>query len=178
MFTFMKMRNKGGIPKSVKSLENAYLNCQERGKFKKVEQQSFSDYLERAHKDLASAERDLKAKDLHWARVKAYQSLFHILNALLIKKLGYYSKDHGCIIVALMKEKIITEETAKKLHLLVGKVLKQITSKQVYKDINEFRIQRNFALYKPKPWEDVKEEDVRSELDKIKDNFKILVSLL
>lgn len=97
------MKGKSSIPKSTEALQKAFLNCETRGRFKKVEQQSFSDYLERANKDLASAERDFHAKDYHWDRVKAYQSLFHILNALLIKKLGYYSKDHGCVIVALMK---------------------------------------------------------------------------
>jgi uncharacterized protein (UPF0332 family) len=177
MFTFLKMKE-SNIPKSSEALKKAYENCEKRGKFKKVDSQSYSDYVERAQKDLASAERDFNAKDYHWTRVKAYQSLFHILNALLIKKLGYYSKDHGCVIVALMKGEIINEDTAKELHLLVDRVLKQATAKVIYKDINEFRIQRNFALYKPKPWEEVKEDDVKDELHSIKNNFKILVNLL
>ena len=47
-----------------------------------------------------------------------------------------------------------------------------------YGDIDEFRIQRNFALYKPKAWENVKKEDVEEELTKIKNNFNILVKVL
>ncbi len=172
------MESKNSIPKSGEAIQNAFLNCEKRGRFKKVDQSSFFDYVERAQKDLASAERDFEAKDFHWARVKAYQSLFHMLNALLIKKVGYFSKDHGCVIIALMKEGIISEDAANGLHLLVDKVLKHATSRDVYLDINDFRIQRNFALYKPKPWDDVKEEDVRAELDNIKSNFRILVNLL
>ncbi|MBI2140365.1 HEPN domain-containing protein [Candidatus Woesearchaeota archaeon] len=172
------MESKTNVPKSAEALQRAFLSCEKGGRFKKVGQEAFSDYVERANKDLASAERDFEANDFHWARVKAYQSLFHLLNALLIKKLGYYSKDHGCIIVALMNDGIISEDSAKELHLLVDKVMKQATSNDVYRDLDEFRIQRNFALYKPKSWVDVKEGDVRAELDKIKNNFKILVSLL
>lgn len=166
------------MPKNEEKLENAFLNCEQRKKFKVIDNSSFSDYLERAQKDLASAERDFKDKDFHGARIKAYQSLFYVLNSLLVKKLGFFSKDHGCVIIALMKENIITEDTAKEVHLLVKNVLKQASASQVYQDIDEFRLQRNFALYKPKVWEDVKAKDVRKELDKIKNNFKILVGLL
>ncbi len=169
---------KSRIPQSKTSIKKAYENCLQRKKFRQVEKSSFADYLLRAQKDLASAERDFKAKDFHWTRIKAYQSLFHILNAILIKKEGYFSKDHSCVIAALMSGNIITNEIAKKLHLISEKIKKEITSKEVYQDIDEFRIQRNFALYKPKAWEDITEKDIREELEKIKENFKILVELL
>jgi len=166
------------IPRTEPSLQRAFTSCQHRGKFKSLPKDGYSDYLQRAQKDLASAERDLQAGDFYWCRVKAYQSLFHLLNALLVKHVGYFSKDHSYIIVALMNSTIITEEVAGKLHLLMPKVITTATAKGVFDDIDEYRIERNFALYKPKAWEQVKREDVAQELEKIKLNFQIMVGLL
>ncbi len=166
------------IPGTDKALQKSYLYCQKRGKFKEVDKPSYSDYLQRAQKDLASAERDLQAGDFHWARIKAYQSLFHLLNAILVKHLGYFSKDHSCVIVALMQNNLITADVAGQLHLLTEKVIKSTTARDIYGDIDQFRIQRNFALYKPKAWESVKKEDVQEELTRIKNNFNILARLL
>ena len=53
-----------------------------------------------------------------------------------------------------------------------------LTAESAIQDIDDFRIQRNFALYKPKAWEEVTKEDIKSELTKIKDNMKILAGLL
>ena len=93
---------------------------------------------------------------------------------------GYYSKDHGCILTALLKNDIITNEIASKLHLVVEDVTKNIisTTEEAIQDIDDLRIQRNFALYKPKAWEEVTKEDIEQELNKIKDNIKILIELL
>lgn len=172
------MVTKSRIPRTEKALQKSYLHCEKQGKFKAVEKASYSDYFQRAQKDLASAERDLQAGDFHWARIKAYQSLFHLLNAILVKHLGYFSKDHSCVIVALMQNNLLTADSASQLRLLTEKVIKHATARDIYDDIDEFRIQRNFALYKPKSWEDVKKEDVQEELMKIKNNFNILVGLL
>ncbi len=172
------MNEKTRVPNSEQALKKAFLNCQSRGKFKAVPKESYSDYLERARRDLLSAERDFQAGDFHWARIKAYQSLFHLLNAILVKHLGFFSKDHGCVIVALMSNDIITSEIAGKINLLMDKVIAAVNVKSIYEDIDEFRLQRNFALYKPKAWEEVKKEDVAEELDKIKINFNILAGLL
>ena len=106
-----------------------------------------------------------------------------MLNALLVKNFGYYSKDHGCILTALMKNNIITDEIASKLHIVVENLSKDdiisiTTSEDALQDIDDFRIQRNFALYKPKAWEEVTKEDIEQELNKIKENIKILAELL
>jgi len=168
------------LPKNIKALEKAYQNCEKRNKFREIDSQQFQDYVIRSQKDINSANNDFKNGDYYWTRIKAYQSLFHMLNALLIKTLGYYSKDHGCILTALLKNNIITDENALKLHLVVEDVTKKkiATSEDALQDIDDFRIQRNFALYKPKAWEEVTKEDVKKELDKIKDNIKILAELL
>ena len=77
-------------PKTENNLEKAYLNCEKRKKFKEVSKDTFSDYLVRSQKDITSAYNDFENGDYYWARIKAYQSLFHMLNSLLVKNLGYY----------------------------------------------------------------------------------------
>ncbi|MBS3158846.1 HEPN domain-containing protein [Candidatus Woesearchaeota archaeon] len=176
--------NKTRLPKTEKALERAYLACESKKKLRKIDNNTFSDYVIRSQKDIASADNDFKNEDYYWARIKAYQALFHMLNALLVKNLGYYSKDHSCILTALLKRNIITDEIASKLHLIIEDVSKDnpadsaITSEDAIQDIDDFRIQRNFALYKPKAWEEVTKKDIESELEKIKNNIRILAGLL
>ena len=56
---------------------------------------------------------------------------------------------------------------------------KKITSSEdAVQDIDNFRVQRNFALYKPKAWEEVTKNDLEEELKKIKNNIAILGGLL
>ena len=171
---------KDTLPKTETAIENAYLSCENNKKFREQDKNSFSDYAVRSQKDLNSAYNDFKNEDYYWARIKAYQALFHMLNALLVKNLWYYSKDHGCIINALLKHKIITDDTAAKLHIIVNDTSKKSieTSDDAIQDIDDFRIQRNFALYKPKAWEDVTKQDIEQELQKIKNNINILAGLL
>jgi uncharacterized protein (UPF0332 family) len=167
------------IPKTVKALERAYSFCEKKKAFRVADKNTFSDYVLRGQKDIASAQNDFQHEDFHWVRVKAYQALFHILNALLVKHCGYFSKDHSCILSALLKNNIITEEIAEKLHLVVGNIEKCAkTVENAVQDIDDLRIQRNFALYKPKAWEEVTKHDIKDELEKIKKNIEILVDLL
>lgn len=167
------------IPKTKESIEKVYGNCKRNNKFREIDKNLFSDYLVRSQKDIASADNDLKNEDYYWARIKAYQSLFHMLNALIVKKLGYYSKDHSCILAALLKEDIITGNISEQLHLVVESITKNSQSVEDFiQDIDDLRIQRNFALYKPKAWEEITKKDIESELNKIKSNLKILGGLL
>lgn len=168
------------MPKTEKALERAYQNCRKKQKFREISREQSSDYVVRSQKDLVSADNDFEKGDYYWARIKAYQALFHMLNALLVKNVGYYSKDHSCILTALLNSKIISNETASQLHLVVKSMAKEsiATSEDALQDIDDFRIQRNFALYKPKAWAEVTKEDVRMELNKIKNNIQILAGLL
>ena len=171
----MEERN---IPKTLNAIENAYNNCKKFNKFKEIDKNLFSDYLTRSQKDIVSAENDFKNEDYYWARIKAYQSLFHMLNALLVKKIGFYSKDHSCILAGLMRNNIITGKVAKELQINTDNLEFLQIPENFIQDIDELRIQRNFALYKPKAWEDVKKENIETELNKIKNNLKILGGLL
>lgn len=173
------MRHKQ-LPSSAQALAHAFRDCERKQVLKVVEKSSFQDYVVRSQKDLASAENDFLHEDYYWVRIKGYHALFHILNALLVKHLGYYSKDHGCLLIALLKNNILSDAVAKKLHLVAG----DFTQKEIenhedaLQDIDDLHIQRNFALYKPKAWEDVTKDDIAQELEKIKHNIRLLVELL
>ncbi len=170
------------VPKSNKALQKAYDFCVKKKSFRDAEKSTFVDYVLRSQKDIASAENDFQNEDYYWVRVKGYQALFHMLNALLVKHCGYFSKDHGCILTALLKKEIILDNIAEKLHIVVRDVenVRDFADSvgSAVQDIDDLRIQRNFALYKPKAWKEVTKEDIRYELDKIKKNIQILVTLL
>jgi uncharacterized protein (UPF0332 family) len=174
---------KNRLPQTEKALEKAYQNCEKRNKFRKVDRLQFQDYVirsQKGQKDLASADNDFKNSDYYWTRIKAYQALFHMLNALLVKNFGYYSKDHGCILATLLKNKSITDEIAVQLHLMVEAVTKKgiTSSEDAVQDIDDLRIQRKFALYQPKAWKEVTKQDIEEEFRKIKNNIAILAGLL
>ncbi len=61
-------------------------------KFVIVDKSEYIDYIKESYSDLSSAEKEDNEK---WVITKAYQSLFLMCNALLVKNLGYYSKDHA-----------------------------------------------------------------------------------
>lgn len=179
MFIIIKTMPKRTMPANQEAIDAAYQNCEKNKRFRAIDKNSFSDYVVRSQKDIASADNDFKNEDYYWARIKAYQALFHMLNALLVKKLGYFSKDHGCIIAALMKNEVITDEAAQRLHVVVQQdIQSDATATDALQDIDDFRIQRNFVLYKPKAWEDVTKRDVELELRKIRNNLQILAELL
>src|SRR3989344_175374 len=84
----------------------------------KGDKENYVDYIKEAYSDLKSAEKEDNEK---WAITKAYQSLFLMCNALLVKNLGYYSKDHERVVIALMKNKIIASKTIEKISKILNK---------------------------------------------------------
>lgn len=132
------------LPKSEQALENVFRQCEDDEAFVKIPKESYIDFVKEAYSDLASAEEELGKSD-KWAIVKAYQALFSMCNALLIRKLGCYSKDHGCVLVALMKEGAVPET-------LVGRikdVLHNGDKEGIFDRISNIRITRNKYLYFP-----------------------------
>lgn len=136
------------LPKSLKALESDFNDCIRVKAFVKVPKETFSEYLERSRKDFASAKNDLNNGYPYWALVKAYQALFFVVNALLVKYCGYFSKDHKCLLTALLKEKIISSELVKRLK----SKLKDLSK---LNKIDELRLERNLALYKPDSWKTI-----------------------
>lgn len=136
------------LPKD-KKLEKVFEKCE--NKFVKVDKNNYIDYIKEAYSDLNSAEKDDNEK---WAITKAYQSLFLMCNALLVKNLGYYSKDHNCVIVALLRNKIISDKTIEKITKMLEEKQKLFsglkTKKDFFEEISNIRITRNRYLYLPK----------------------------
>lgn len=130
-------------------MEKSFRKCQKN--FIEVDRESFRYYMEEAYADLHSAEKEENEK---WAIVKAYQALFLMLNALLVRHLGYYSKDHGCVIIALLKNEIVSRETLEKIRAALKEKEKLFsglkTEEDLFEEISNIRITRNKYLYLPK----------------------------
>lgn len=133
------------MPKNKESLEREHNRCIAEKAFVRIPKESYSDYVKEAYADIASAEEDVQ-KSPKWAIVKAYQALFLMSNALSIKKLGFYSKDHGCILVALMKENVISPELLEKISAILKQRKK---AENFFEEVSNIRIARNKYLYLP-----------------------------
>lgn len=143
------------VPKTKQALERSYKRCEKA--FVKIDKSLYRDYQQMAYEDLESA---TKEESPRWAATKAYQALFLMCNAVLVKKLGFYSKDHNCIITALLFNGIIPEETLKSIHEMLekkDKLFAEIPPKEsFFEEIANIRISRNNYLYLPKTLRNIK----------------------
>jgi len=98
------------LPKKLEKIKKSYKNCSNLGKFTTVNQEEFSAHLEKAKSDLANVESDFRKQSWDRVIIKSYYSTHHAINALLIRKNGFYSKDHICAILALKFFEIIPQE--------------------------------------------------------------------
>ena len=97
------------LPKNNTALEKEYKRCQK--SFITISKEAYKDYFEEAYSDLDSADKEENDK---WAIAKAYQALFLYCNGLLVRKAGFYSKDHGCVLIGLLKNNIVPKEILEK----------------------------------------------------------------
>lgn len=159
------------LPKSSNAIESDYADCQRTKSLVNIDKESYAEYVVRAQKDLASAQADFDDASYHWAIIKAYQAVFFISNALLVKFCGYYSKDHRCIITALLKEKIVSEAFAEKLGAAISKV-------ETLDKVDGLRLERNKALYQPTAWKDITREAASVTLSESKSIVEEVLKLL
>ena len=162
------------VPKSKPAVERDYVDYIKNKKFKQISKEAYPEYLLRSQKDLTSSYRDLEGGDHHWAFIKAYQALFFVLNALLIKYKGYFSKDHKCIITALLKEEVISIAVAEHIDLFV----KALDEFKTLDEVDDLRLDRNKAMYAPTAWKDFKKQQAESVLNEARDLINKLVELL
>jgi uncharacterized protein (UPF0332 family) len=164
------------IPKTFKGIENEFNRCIRNKVFVRIPRNSYKDYIKEAYADLASATEEENEK---WAIAKAYQSLFLMCNALLVKHLGLYSKDHSCVIIALMRENVLSQDILERMHRFLKEKKKFFTrpSESLFREISKIRVVRNKYLYIPKTQRKVKASS-REIIGEVREILRILSDVL
>lgn len=140
------------LPKNPEALERSYQNCRDRNKFVEVNKEDYSKHLELAKDDLNAISSDYEKKNWRWVITKSYYCILHSTNALLVNKLGFFSKDHLCAVLALRKNNLISEDFFDEL--------KEIYEK--FSDIFGFAVvyeARKLSQYDAEKWKEITEED-------------------
>ncbi len=162
------------ISKNSKRLNKEFNWCSSKNTFVKVGKESYIDYMDEALSDLNSAAKEENEK---WAITKAYQALFLACNALLVRKLGFYSKDHGCVIVALLKHSIVTEEKLARINAMLEQKKKLFSELRprmnFFDEISNIRITRNKYLYLPRTQRKLK-VSAKGVIEEVKEIIRIL----
>ena len=153
------------VAKTPEALERAYDRCDRAKVFITIDKASFIDYRNEALADLESARKE---QDLRWAIVKAYQALFHQCTAVMVKNLGVYSKDHGCLITALLKYELVSKETLEKAHAMFDH------KKTLFEEIDDIRISRNKALYFPKTQSKLGKQEAERIIEEVRQLIVVL----
>lgn len=146
------------FPKTDKKIEKAYKFCEERKKFVQLSNENFIEHLELAKDDLNTIKTDFDNKNWRWVVTKSYYAIFHATNALLVKKQGFFSKDHLCAIIALKKNNIIPENFYKEMREVYER----------FSDIFGFAIifeARKLSQYDTRKWKELTEEDAKIAFD-------------
>ncbi len=112
------------LPREKSSIEAFYANCTKLNSFRESRQPA-SEFLSAAKQDLLSAARDFQSGDWIWTVNKAYYVIYNACTAILIKKTGKFTKDHGCLFVALAHHELVPKELFEKLS-------------KIYEDVNDY----------------------------------------
>jgi len=117
-----------------------------------ISRDAYTDHLAMAKDDLISLKADFDKDNWRLVITKSYYAVFHATNALLIRKLGFYAKDHMCAVYALKKENLLHES----LYLELGKIYER------FSDIFGFAIMfeaRKLSQYDVTKWKELTKED-------------------
>lgn len=106
---------RSNLPIKEKQIKNFFDSCSNREKFIKLENSEYNLHLEKAKHDLQRAIKEFEDDCWDWTIIKAYYSIHHAGNTLLIKKKGLFSKDHLCLIVALKYFNLVPDKFYKEL---------------------------------------------------------------
>ncbi|MBI2631647.1 HEPN domain-containing protein [Candidatus Pacearchaeota archaeon] len=143
------------LPKKEEKIEIFYQNCEKRKKFISGDKENHKFHLKKSRHDLFRAIKEFEDKCWDWTVIKAYYALHHAANGLLLKKQGFFCKDHSCLIIALKFYKLINEEQFKELSKL----------HESFSDIFGFDLTfqlRKIGQYDVYEWENVKNSGLKS----------------
>jgi len=149
---------KSRLPKRRKTIKAFYDSCLSRKKFIEVENSEYTIHLEKAKHDLYRAIKEFDDGCWDWTIIKAYYAIHHAANALLIKKAGFFSKDHICLIVALKYLELIPDEFYKKLRSLHSR----------FSDFSAFELVyslRKISQYNVPKWKELSKDDAKIVLE-------------
>jgi uncharacterized protein (UPF0332 family) len=142
------------LPKREKSIKAYYETCISRKKFIKIDSSEANLHLEKAKHDLSRAIKEFNDDCWDWTIVKAYYSIHHAANALLIKKEGMFSKDHICLVIALKNLGLIPNEFYEELRKIHSK----------FSDFTAFELAyslRKVSQYNVTKWKELSKEDAK-----------------
>jgi len=142
------------LPKEEKGISSFYENCEKRKKFIEADKDNHEKHLKKAKHDLFRAVREFEDKCWDWTVIKAYYAIHHAANSLLLKKKGFFCKDHSCLIIALKHHELIKDELFKELfdlHESLSDVLGLDLTFQL----------RKLGQYDVNEWEKITEENAK-----------------
>ena len=140
------------LPRKKESIEKFYLNCEKRKKYIEGRKEYAERHLKKSKHDLFRAVREFEDKCWDWTVIKAHYAIHHAGNALLLRKKGFFCKDHYCLIIALKHYDMVGEN-------LFGELSKLHES---FSDTLGFDLTfqlRKMGQYDVNEWENIKESD-------------------
>jgi uncharacterized protein (UPF0332 family) len=159
------------LPTREDSIKAYYETCVSRKKFININASEAILHLEKAKHDLSRAIKEFEDDCWDWTIIKAYYSIHHAANALLIKKAKMFSKDHICLIVALKHLGLIPNEFYEELRKLHSK----------FSDFTAFEIAyslRKVSQYDVVKWKELSKEDAELVLEFAKKFVKFVEELI
>jgi uncharacterized protein (UPF0332 family) len=159
------------LPTREDSIKAYYETCISRKKFINIDASEAIFHLEKTKHDLSRAIKEFENDCWDWTIIKAYYSIHHAANALLIKKAKMFSKDHICLIVALKHLGLIPNEFYEELRKLHSK----------FSDFTAFEIAyslRKVSQYDVVKWKELSKEDAELVLEFAKKFVKFVEEMI
>lgn len=102
------------LPRERLSIEAFHANCIKFNSLRESKQPA-TEFLNGAKYDLLSASRDFESGDWVWTINKAYYVIYNSCTAILVRKTGKFTKDHGCLFIALAYHNLVPKALFEKL---------------------------------------------------------------
>ena len=140
------------LPNTEKGVKKFQENCEKRNKFIQGNREFYKKHLKKAKHDLYRAVREFEDQCWDWTVIKAYYAIHHAANSLLLRKKGFFCKDHSCLITALKHYNLIPDNLFSELT-----ELHESFSDILGLDLT-FQL-RKLGQYDVNEWENIKKED-------------------